>query len=125
MFFHYPNYAQEALDSFTDTKGEFTLGQQCSYRFPFTLDRENYTYPVLVVTGENDCVFCSANCYITSLDSPATQLDTTKVLFPSVNNFQTVVINDTAHGINFHRTAKEAYERIFEFVDALGLGISE
>ncbi|WVQ64968.1 uncharacterized protein L199_003138 [Kwoniella botswanensis] len=124
-FSHYPNYTQEALDSFTDTKGEFTLGQQYSVGFPFTLNRENYTHPVLVVTGENDGVFCSANCYITSLDPPATQLDTTKVLFPSVNNFQTVVINDTAHGINFHRTAKEAYERIFEFVDDLGLGVSQ
>ncbi|KAK6907413.1 hypothetical protein I203_101407 [Kwoniella mangroviensis CBS 8507] len=124
-FFHYPNYTQEALDRFTSGKGEFPLGQQYSVEFPFTLNRENYTHPVLVITGEKDGVFCSADCYITSLDPPATQLDTTKVMFPSVNNFQTVVINDTAHGINSHKTAKEAYKRIFEFVDGLSLGVSE
>ncbi|OCF75053.1 hypothetical protein I204_03901 [Kwoniella mangroviensis CBS 8886] len=124
-FFHYPNYTQEALDSFTSGKGELPLGQQYSVEFPFTLNRENYTHPVLVITGEKDGVFCSADCYITSLDPPATQLDTTKVMFPSVNNFQTVVINDTAHGINSHKTAKEAYKRIFEFVDGLSLGVSE
>jgi hypothetical protein len=27
-FFHYPNYTQGALDTFTTTKGEYSLGQQ-------------------------------------------------------------------------------------------------
>ncbi|WVW80210.1 hypothetical protein I302_102187 [Kwoniella bestiolae CBS 10118] len=120
-FFHYPNYTREAIETFTRTKGEFTLGQRYTRGIPATLNRDNYTSPVLVFTGENDGIYCTANCYITSLPPPATQLDKTRELFPSVENFQTFVVNDTGHGINFHTTAREAYRKIFEFVDGLGL----
>ncbi|WWD16467.1 hypothetical protein CI109_100893 [Kwoniella shandongensis] len=120
-FFHYPNYTQSALDKFTATKGEYTLGQQNSISGPFSLTRDNFTKPVFVVTGENDAPFCAANCYVTSLGEGKTQLDTAKDLYPSVSNFDTYVVPATGHGINFHTTAYEAYQRIVKFVTDAGL----
>ncbi|KAK8861622.1 hypothetical protein IAR55_002445 [Kwoniella newhampshirensis] len=123
-FFHfgsYPNYTQSALDKFTTTKGEYTLGQQNSIAGPLALDRSNFTKPVFVVTGENDAPFCAANCYVTSLGDGQTQLDTARDLYPSVSNFSTYVVAASGHGINFHTTAYEAYQQIINFVSAQGL----
>nr|XP_019050435.1 hypothetical protein I302_00867 [Kwoniella bestiolae CBS 10118]OCF29365.1 hypothetical protein I302_00867 [Kwoniella bestiolae CBS 10118] len=121
VFFHYPNYTQDAFEEFTRTKGEFILGQ-----FTITNDRTNYKNPLFVDVGEYDAPVCTANCSITSIvpteqiPNPS-QLDSTRELFPSVENFQTYVIPDTAHGINYSPTARLAYEKIFDFVEGLGL----
>ncbi|WWC68591.1 uncharacterized protein I206_102521 [Kwoniella pini CBS 10737] len=132
-FFHYPNYTNTSLSTFTNTKGEYTLGQQNSISAALQL-KNNYTSPVFVVTGEFDAPYCAANCYITSLTSSSnstgnsnsnstsssmnkpSQLDTAKEVFPSSTNFQTYVVPDTAHGINYHTTAYDAYSKIIQFV---------
>jgi hypothetical protein len=57
-FFHYPNYTQAALDLFTTTKGEYTIGQVNSIGATIPLDRSNYTKPTFVVTGNNDAPYC-------------------------------------------------------------------
>ncbi|WVW80194.1 hypothetical protein I302_102171 [Kwoniella bestiolae CBS 10118] len=140
-FFHYPNYTNGSLEFFTNNKGEYTLGQQNTIAAPLQL-KNNYTSPVLVVTGEYDAPYCAANCYVTSSSSSSSsnstapmtsmngtmagnssssssrpsQLDTAKALYPSSSNFQTYVVPDTAHGINYHTTAYGAYQRIIQFV---------
>ena len=57
-FFHYPNYTEAALQLFTTTKGEYTLGQIQSLSIPYTLNRDGYSKPTMVITGENDAPFC-------------------------------------------------------------------
>ncbi|WVQ64984.1 uncharacterized protein L199_003154 [Kwoniella botswanensis] len=130
-FFHYPNYTNGSLDFFTNNKGEYTLGQQNSIAAPLQL-KNNYTSPVFVVTGQYDAPYCAANCYVTSssnsnsttsaagngtaTSTQPSQLDTAKELYPSTSTFQTYVVPDTAHGINYHTTAYQAYQRIIEFV---------
>ncbi|OCF75038.1 hypothetical protein I204_03886 [Kwoniella mangroviensis CBS 8886] len=130
-FFHYPNYTNGSLDFFTNNKGEYTLGQQNSIAAPLQL-KNNYTSPVFVVTGQYDAPYCAANCYVTSssgsnsttsaagngtaTSTRPSQLDTAKELYPSASIFQTYVVPDTAHGINYHTTAYEAYQRIIDFV---------
>lgn len=57
-FFHFPNYTQAALDLFTTTKGEYTIGQVSSIGGPIALDRSNYTKPTFVITGNNDAPYC-------------------------------------------------------------------
>lgn len=122
-FFHYPNYTQAALDQFTTTKGEYTLGQQNSIGGPYALNRTSYTRPTFIITGDYDAPFCAANCSVTSLGAGQTQLDTARMSFPSVPsaNFSTYVVKDTAHGINFHTTAYTAYQQIIGFVQKVGL----
>lgn len=117
-FFHYPNYTSDALQTFTTTKGEYTLGQTNSIGGPFSLTRDNFNKPTFIITGENDAPFCQANCLITSLGANATQLDTARPLFPSVADadFETFVVPATGHGINFHTTAYDAYQQIVGFV---------
>ncbi|WWC60351.1 uncharacterized protein I303_102922 [Kwoniella dejecticola CBS 10117] len=147
-FFHYPNYTDAALSMFTMTKGEYTLGQQNSIAAALQL-KNNYTAPVFVVTGEFDAPYCAANCYVTSSSSgnststsssssssmmgnnsttgsnqqqqPPSQLDTAKEVFPSSTNFQTYVVPDTAHGINYHTTAYAAYQQILQFVQSANI----
>ncbi|OCF57861.1 hypothetical protein L486_03882 [Kwoniella mangroviensis CBS 10435] len=130
-FFHYPNYTNGSLDFFTNNKGEYTLGQQNSIAAPLQL-KNNYTSPVFVVTGQYDAPYCAANCYVTSssgsnsttsaagngtaTSTRPSQLDTAKELYPSASIFQTYVVPDTAHGIIYHTTAYEAYQRIIDFV---------
>jgi hypothetical protein len=60
-FFHYPNYTQSALDLFTATKSEYSLGQQNSIGGPLMLNRTGFTKPTFVVTGENDAPYCKSN----------------------------------------------------------------
>ncbi|WRT65743.1 uncharacterized protein IL334_002691 [Kwoniella shivajii] len=125
-FFHYPNYTNSSLQMFTMNKGEYTLGQQNTISAPLQL-MNNYTSPVFVVTGQNDAPYCAANCYSTSSTSSnstssgnstsmPSQLDTAKTLFPSASAFETYVVPDTAHGINYHTTAYQAYLQIISFV---------
>jgi pimeloyl-ACP methyl ester carboxylesterase len=57
-FFHYPNYSQAALDLFTTTKGEYTIGQVNSIAGTIALDRSNYTKPTFVITGNDDAPYC-------------------------------------------------------------------
>ena len=109
-FFHYPNYTQSALDLFTTTKGEYTLGQINSIAIALPSDRSAFTKPVFVITGENDAPFCDSNCNVTSLPNGQTQLDTAKELFPSVAdaNFSTQIVPATGHGINFRENLFDA-----------------
>ena len=57
FFFHYPNYTQNALDVFTQTKGEAALGEMYAQSIPTPGDMP-YTKPLLVVTGDNDAPAC-------------------------------------------------------------------
>ncbi|KAL7424689.1 hypothetical protein Q5752_000373 [Cryptotrichosporon argae] len=119
-FFHYPNYTQSALAQFTATKGEYTLGQQNTVASSLSLDRTRFTHPVLVLTGARDAPYCAADCLVTSLGGARTQLDTARALFPGVpeSEFETAVVPDTGHGINYHETAYQAYQQIMAFVSA-------
>jgi len=117
-FFHYPNYTQSALDLFTNSKSEYSLGQSNSIAGPYMLNRTGFVKPTFIVTGENDAPFCAADCLVTSLGPNMTQLDTSRPIFPSVadSNFSTYVVPATGHGINFHTTAYDAYQQILSFV---------
>ena len=57
-FFHYPNYTQGALDLFTTTKGEYTIGQINTIPGGVPDRPQPYTKPTLIVTGANDAPFC-------------------------------------------------------------------
>ena len=113
----YPNYTTSALDLFTATKGEYTLGEVSKYQaFALFLwgsslhvasmflagGPTNFSHPVLVLTGENDGPLCAGDCYVTSLPN-GTNLDTARALFPQVpaSDFETVIVPATGHGINF------------------------
>ncbi|WVR03773.1 hypothetical protein IAU60_000768 [Kwoniella sp. DSM 27419] len=129
-FFHYPNYTNSSLQMFTTSKGEYTLGQQNTISAPIMLPRDNFTAPVMVVTGEYDAPYCAGNCTVTSLTSSSsnssgsstpTQLDSAKDLYPGVTQFQTYMVPDTAHGINYHTTAYMAYQQIIQFISGLNL----
>lgn len=119
-FFHYPNYTQSALDLFTSTKGEYTIGQTNSIAATIALDRSNYTNPVFVITGNNDAPYCAGDCSVTSLGDGQSQVDTARPLYPSVadDDFEVYVVPDTGHGINFAATAYDAYQQIINFVAA-------
>lgn len=122
-FFHYPNYTQAALSQFTNTKGEYTIGEINTISGPLMLNRTSYTKPTFVVTGDYDAPYCAANCSVTSLGANMTQLDTARTVFPAVAaaDFGTYVVPDTGHGINFHTTAYMAYEQIFSFISSHNL----
>jgi len=59
-FFHYPNYTEDALELFTTTKGEYTIGQVNSIAATIPLDRSNFTKPTFVITGNNDAPYCES-----------------------------------------------------------------
>ena len=57
-FFHHPNYTQTALELFTTTKGEYSIGQLDSISGVLALPRKEYKKPTFVITGNNDAPFC-------------------------------------------------------------------
>ena len=57
-FFHYPNYTQTALELFTTSKGEYSIGQLDSISGVLALPRKEYKKPTFVITGNNDAPYC-------------------------------------------------------------------
>lgn len=85
--------------------GSFSSFSLDSIGYPFSLSREKFSHPVFIITGDRDAPFCAGNCSANSADPGVTQLDGGRKLFPSVKSqdFDTHVIPDTGHGINFRQ----------------------
>jgi len=113
-------YDPALLDLAERTKQPVTVGELLTVgSLPPT---NNFPGPVLVLTGDNDVVFCGGNCSATggvaaSIPAMASQS------FPNVDasNFSAVVLPNFAHGINLHYNSTGAYDEIQRFLDAHGL----
>ncbi|KAJ2916917.1 hypothetical protein MD484_g3486, partial [Candolleomyces efflorescens] len=115
-FFRFGNYDPAILQAAEDTKWTATLGELLTQGASPAF---NYTNPVLVVTGDKDYIFCGGNCYQKTADG-SNLIEGSKVLFPNVSNFSTIIPAEVGHGINFQLNAADTYARINGWVAQLG-----
>ena len=81
----------------------------------------SFTGPVLVLTGQQDAIFCGGDCTATGTDDASIPAQAVKQ-FPSASAFDAYLQPDTAHGINPHYNSTGAYEVIQTWLGAHGLG---
>ena len=116
-FFRSPGFDPMILSLADSTKGSVTIGELFSPA-AITAPAKNFTGPVAVVNGAEDLPFCYGNCsYPTDLPAQV------KMLYPQVsaNNFATYLAPTAGHGINFHYSARGAYDFIQSFLKSRGL----
>ncbi|KAA6410673.1 MAG: alpha beta-hydrolase [Lasallia pustulata] len=122
--FLYPPYFDRDLGLFTErTKFPFTLGELLtSGGAPKAAP--DFTGPVLVLTGNQDNIFCGGDCMATGDPAlPSIPADV-GIAFPAASAFEAYIQPNTGHGINVHYNATAAYRIIQEFLDTHGLAPS-
>jgi pimeloyl-ACP methyl ester carboxylesterase len=98
------------------SKQTYTLGEFVTLTAPIGV-AANFTGPVDIVLGENDFIFCQANCSL-PVDQAVATLHT---LYPAAGSgSQTVIFTGIGHGINVHYDAPKAFAQTVAFFDANG-----
>ncbi|KAF2192372.1 hypothetical protein K469DRAFT_553285 [Zopfia rhizophila CBS 207.26] len=114
-----PGYYDLALGLFAErTKQPVTAGELLT--IGSSPPSSSFSGPVLVVTGEQDAIFCGGDCYATgsAADSiPAAA----EVAFPNASVFEAYIQPNTGHGLNAHYNSTGAYEVIQNWLEDHGL----
>lgn len=99
------------------TLGEiFTLANGAPKTSPFT-------GPVLVVTGENDNIYCGGNCTATG-GTAASIPAGVKMNYPNASAFEAYIQPNTGHGINLHYNSTAAFTVIQDWFTSHDLASS-
>lgn len=99
------------------TKQTFTLAEMLTLGL-IAEPAASFNGSVFVIDGENDFIFCQANC---SFPTNQAALVLEKLYPAASNSSQSYIIPNTGHGINLHYTAPEAYQKILGFVQSIGV----
>ncbi|KAF1992062.1 hypothetical protein K402DRAFT_388632 [Aulographum hederae CBS 113979] len=78
--------------------------------------------PVLVLTGNEDTIYCGGDCLATGGAGGSVPENSVKGAFPSTSGFETYIQLNTGHGINFHYNSSGAYQVIQDWFAKEGLG---
>jgi pimeloyl-ACP methyl ester carboxylesterase len=115
-----PGYYDIALGLATEaTKQPVTTGELLTIGCaPAT---SPFTGPVLILTGQQDAIFCGGDCTATGTDDASIPAQAVKQ-FPSASAFEAYIQPDTAHGINPHYNSTGAYKVIQSWLGAHDLG---
>jgi hypothetical protein len=75
----------------------------------------------MIMNGQQDFCYCQGNCFAGGGDVTA---DALAYFFPArvVEMSEAVTVPNTSHNINFHLSRLEAFEKMLDFVDRLGIG---
>ena len=115
-FFRAPGFDPMILSLADATKGCVAIGELFSPSV-IVAPARNFTGPVAIVNGAEDLPFCFGNC-----SYPTNLLAQVKMLYPQVpaKNFATYLAPTTGHGLNFHYSARKAYDFIQGFLKSRG-----
>ncbi|THU77577.1 alpha/beta-hydrolase, partial [Dendrothele bispora CBS 962.96] len=116
VFFAYPGFDPKILEETLKIKSTITVGQALTITNGFNQLAQNYTNPVVVVTGEKDIGFCGGDCNAPGVDGAPNVLATVSGLFPAASNSSVHIIENTGHGLNMHLTAPETYRFIQQWI---------
>lgn len=78
--------------------------------------RNNFTGPLLVITGERDLVFCGGDCYQTGNPEVLSILNSSTLLVPDAKPLETIVVPRGGHGLNMEYGHKQTYADINKFL---------
>lgn len=104
-----PPYYDPAMGEYAErTKEPFTTGELLTLgaQPPSAPD---FTGPVLVLTGNEDEIFCGGDCSRTASDGAPNLLVQARALFPRCSAFEAYVQPRCGHAVNVHFNASGAY----------------
>ncbi|KAH9205469.1 Alpha/Beta hydrolase protein [Leptodontidium sp. 2 PMI_412] len=110
VFFKYPFYDREVVEYSEATKQPFALMEVITLAIT-DLHSPKYTGPVLMISGENDLVFCNGDC-APIIKAPAVER------FNATKNLEVYVQPRSGHAINYSLNATGAYGVITNFLAA-------
>ncbi|PVH80876.1 alpha/beta-hydrolase [Cadophora sp. DSE1049] len=113
VFFKYPFYDKKVVEYSETNKQPFALMEIISLAVT-DLHAPKFTGPVLVMSGENDLVFCNGDCS-PILEEPA------RDIFNASKNLEVYVQPGSGHGINYSLNATGTFGVITHFLATSGL----
>ncbi|GAB1744098.1 hypothetical protein NU219Hw_g1129t1 [Hortaea werneckii] len=116
-FFRAPGFDPRILQRAENTKQTFTVGELFTLAQAIT-PATAYTNPVAVVNGDADLPFCFGDC------AQGNKAQVVRpALYPALpeTKFGTYLGSQAGHGLNFHYSAKEAFDFIMDFLSQQGL----
>ncbi|QSZ36697.1 hypothetical protein DSL72_006578 [Monilinia vaccinii-corymbosi] len=115
-----PPYYDPAIGEYSErTKEPFTTGEL------LTLEAQpssapDFTGPVLVLTGNEDAIFCGGNCSSTSSGAATNIPAQAQSLFPKSSAFEAYVQPRCGHAVNVHFNSSGAYRVMNGFLKRKG-----
>lgn len=121
LFFHYPYFNEDLLYT-AERIGKQPVTPGEALTLTALTMTNNFTKPVLVITGDEDLPYCGGNCSATGGTASSIPAQVKKN-FPKAD-FTAYIQPNTGHGINAHYNATGAYNVIQNFLASKGLGSS-
>ncbi|MCJ1400308.1 hypothetical protein MMC11_003513 [Xylographa trunciseda] len=113
-FFKAPNYDFAAAVYSEATKRPFGYLELLTASTVFSFPTPKFTGPVLLISGENDFIFCDGYC-TDVIDDPSSEI------FSASKNFKAYIQPGTGHGMNFHKNATGYFGVVTGFLAENGL----
>lgn len=114
MFYFKDNAEKEVIAVDEETRETLTLGEIISIaKYDRELTRD-IAVPVLIVNGEKDFTSCGG-----ALDcsDPEVVIPYEEQFFAEAAELEILIIPETGHVINLHRSAPDVYERMLDWID--------
>ncbi|KAF2437709.1 hypothetical protein P171DRAFT_425178 [Karstenula rhodostoma CBS 690.94] len=115
-FYHYPDFDPKIFRKQFDTRQTTVFGELLTFS-SVVAPQPAYTGPVDVVLGQEDYVFCQANC-----SYPTDQAQTfVNALFPASRSKSTFLQPKSGHLMAQHYTARDGFEHSLQFLQSNAL----
>ena len=75
----------------------------------------NYTGPLIIITGEWDLPFCGGNCYATGDPEVPDIPSLSRAAVSAAEPFEVVIVKGAGHGLNFEYSHEKTYEDVNNF----------
>ncbi|MCJ1393959.1 hypothetical protein MMC18_006836 [Xylographa bjoerkii] len=108
-FFKAPNYDFATAQYSEATKRPFGYVELLTAPSAFSFPPTTFTGPVLLISGENDFIFCDGYC-TDVIDDPSSEI------FSASKNFKSYIQPGTGHGMNFHYNATGYFGVVTSFL---------
>ncbi|KAK4208203.1 Alpha/Beta hydrolase protein [Rhypophila decipiens] len=114
-FFKKPNYDPAVVAYVEKTKQPFGIIEVLTSSIP-NAPPAGYKGVAMILTGENDFIFCTSKCDQYGLEHPAVD-----AVFNQAKAFKATVWPGAGHGLNFAANAAGSFKEITDFLAANGL----
>ncbi|THU99469.1 alpha/beta-hydrolase [Dendrothele bispora CBS 962.96] len=113
-YYLYPFFDTDVFVEMQSGRGLVTLGVLLT--LPANSVAQEYTNPVLVVTGDHDFFMCGGVCDVAVGDFPSMPA-TVQSLFPSASNFTVMIPENTGHVMFMHLSGPDIIQSIQDWMD--------
>lgn len=102
-----PGYHDPAILHFAEsTKQPYTIGELLSMLGLPPTGAPNFKGPVMILTGDQDLIFCGGNCSFTGTSGLPSIPAGLAAAFPNSSHFEAYIQKNTGHGLNLHYVSR-------------------